>query len=61
MSTATGKGKEHDAHLSVALRNLPVWHRMTEGNIEVNARIETFLKPHIKGARCKKKVMMQGI
>ena len=42
ISTATGKLKGcNDAHLSTALMNLLAGYRMTEGNIEVNARIGT--------------------
>jgi len=42
ISTATGKGKgRNDARLSMAPMNLPVWYRMTEGNIEVDARVGT--------------------
>jgi hypothetical protein len=33
---------------------------MTEGNIEVNARIGPSRRPDMMGARYKKKVMMKG-
>ena len=42
ISTAMGKGNgRNDVHLSMAPKILLAWHLMTEGNIEVDARIGT--------------------
>jgi len=61
ISTATGKFKGcNDAHFPRAPKNLPVWYRMKEGNMEVDARIGT-RRQNIKGPRIKMMMMIKGM